>query len=239
MLNKSSHQVVLIKILKDVYKDGFLSSILGFKGGTAAFLVYDLPRFSVDLDFDLLRDTPADREQVFIRLREIIAPYGEIKDEQQKFSTIFFALSYGFGEHQIKVEVNVRPTGASYEVKQYLGIPLRVATPASLAAGKLVALTRRKKAVSRDIFDTHFFLQKEWDIDQSVLDAYGVGKLTDYMEECVRFVEQFPENKLLFGLGELVDEKTKHWVKQSLREETVFLLRTRREVLLRGERKEK
>jgi len=233
MLNRSKHQSVLVKLLKDIYKDPFLASLLGFKGGTAAFLLYDLPRFSVDLDFDLLRDTPEDRERVFARLREIIAPYGEIKDEQQKFLTIFFALSYGFGEHQIKVEVNTRPTGASYEMRQYLGIPVRVATPASLLAGKLIALTHRKKSAVRDIFDTHFFLEKDWDIDEAMFESYQISSVTDYLEECARFIEQFPENKILYGLGELVDEPMKRWVKTSLREETLFLLRARREILLK------
>ena len=41
------------RILKDVYTDVSIAPLLGFKGGTCAYFFYGLPRFSVDLDFDL------------------------------------------------------------------------------------------------------------------------------------------------------------------------------------------
>ena len=53
-LDTAKHKNILIKILKDIYTDATISPILGFKGGTAATFFYDLDRFSVDLDFDLL-----------------------------------------------------------------------------------------------------------------------------------------------------------------------------------------
>ena len=54
------HKNILVGILKDVFRDASLAPFLGFKGGTAAMLFYELPRFSVDLDFDLL-DVPDER----------------------------------------------------------------------------------------------------------------------------------------------------------------------------------
>lgn len=53
-LNINRHKSILTEILKAIYEDATLAPLLGFKGGTAAALNYDLPRFSVDLDFDLL-----------------------------------------------------------------------------------------------------------------------------------------------------------------------------------------
>lgn len=50
MLNKEKHQLVMAQILKDIYSDIALASLLGFKGGTAANIFYGSPRFSVDLD---------------------------------------------------------------------------------------------------------------------------------------------------------------------------------------------
>lgn len=47
MLNQTKHRVTLIDILKSIYGDPDLRTILGFKGGTAAMLFYDLPRLSV------------------------------------------------------------------------------------------------------------------------------------------------------------------------------------------------
>jgi len=53
MLNKEKHQLIMGRILKDVYTDVSIAPLLGFKGGTCAYFFYGLPRFSVDLDFDL------------------------------------------------------------------------------------------------------------------------------------------------------------------------------------------
>jgi len=225
MLNKNKHKLVMTQILKDIYSDVSISSLLGFKDGTAAYLFYGLPRFSVDLDFDLLDDTEQNRDIVFDKIGNILKKYGEIKDDQKKNFTIFFSLSYGAGEHQIKVEVNTRKTGASYEMKSYLGIPVLVTTKASMFAGKLVAMTKRKLFVSRDLYDTYFFLKERWDIDKNVLTAYQIGPLNEYLMTCVQLIENVPENALLAGLGELIEEKEKTFVKNRLKDETIFLLR--------------
>jgi predicted nucleotidyltransferase component of viral defense system len=225
MLDKDKHRLVMVRILKDIYSDISIASLLGFKGGTAAYLLYNLPRFSVDLDFDLLDDTQENRDIVFQKVHSILLKYGEIKDEQQKNFTIFFALSYGTGEHQIKVEINTRKTGAQYEMKNYLGIPMMVATKESMFAGKLVALTQRKKFAARDLYDVYYFLQWHWDIDKNVLASYEIASLGEYLLECVTFVDNVPDNVLLVGLGELIDEKEKVFVKEKLKTETSFLLR--------------
>lgn len=53
----SKHKNILLQILKDIYTDTSISPYLGFKGGTAAMMFYDLPRYSVDLDLDLLDES--------------------------------------------------------------------------------------------------------------------------------------------------------------------------------------
>jgi predicted nucleotidyltransferase component of viral defense system len=54
MVNINKHKFFLTQILKGIYSDIELANCLGFKGGTALMFFYDLPRFSVDLDFNLL-----------------------------------------------------------------------------------------------------------------------------------------------------------------------------------------
>lgn len=225
MLNKERHKLVMTQILKDIYADMAIASLLGFKGGTAAYLFYDLPRFSVDLDFDLLDASEENKKLVFEKVRKILMGYGEIKDEQMKFATIFFALSYGSGEPQIKIEINTRKTGAGYETKSYLGIPMLVAMKEAMLAGKLIALTARKEFAARDLFDGYFFLKNMWDFDRNVFRAYGVENSAEYLEKCIALIERVPDNNLLKGLGELIDEKQKAFVKEKLKREIIFLLR--------------
>lgn len=232
MLNKEKHRLVMAQILKDVYSDISIASLLGFKGGTAAYLFYDLPRFSVDLDFDLLDDSELNRDLVFEKIKNIVSKYGEIKDEQQKFATIFFALSYKTGEHQIKIEINTRKTGASYEMKNYFGIPVLVSTRNSMFSAKLVALMNRKEFAARDLFDVYFFAENNWDVDQKVFDAYGIESEKDYIEKCISFIENVPENTLLKDLGELVDEKQKAFVRSRIKSEVTFLLRARWNIVI-------
>lgn len=71
MFSKEKHQSVLVNVLREIYINPKLRNLLGFKGGTAAFLFYDLPRISVDLDFDILDEKK--REFVFTKVKEILA----------------------------------------------------------------------------------------------------------------------------------------------------------------------
>ena len=56
MIDINKHKYFLVQILKDIYSDIELANYLGFKGGTALMFFYDLPRFSVDLDFNLINE---------------------------------------------------------------------------------------------------------------------------------------------------------------------------------------
>ncbi|MCQ3945002.1 MAG: hypothetical protein DPW11_04490, partial [bacterium] len=54
MLNIDTHKQQLSKLLISLISDKSLATKLGFKGGTALYFFEDLPRFSTDLDFDLI-----------------------------------------------------------------------------------------------------------------------------------------------------------------------------------------
>ena len=144
-----------IKILKDIYTDNTIGPVLGFKGGTAAFLFYKLKRFSVDLDFDLLELKKED--YVFERIEKIISAYGQIKTKRKKHYTLFFELSYADRDHNIKVEINRRNFGSRYEVVNYLGISMKVMLQQDMFANKLVAMYERLERTNRDMFDVWFF----------------------------------------------------------------------------------
>jgi len=76
MLDLEKHRLIMVQILKDIFTDISLGNLLGLKGGTAAYLLYDLPRFSVDLDFDLL--PVAKEKEVFSKVERILKSYGKI-----------------------------------------------------------------------------------------------------------------------------------------------------------------
>ena len=91
-LDITTHRNILIYILKDISSDIELAPLLGFKGGTAAYMFYNLTRFSVDLDFDLLDKTKEDL--VFEKLQNILDKYGSVIEARQKRYCLFYRLSY-------------------------------------------------------------------------------------------------------------------------------------------------
>lgn len=228
MLNKQKHQLIMGRILRDIYANAAIASLLGFKGGTCAYFFYKLPRFSVDLDFDFLNSDEADQTFLFDAIKKILEKYGKIKNDHIKRYTIFFLLSYGDEDHNIKVEINIRMHIPNihdhFEIKEYLGISMLTGKKSYLFASKLAALTTRPEVVMRDIYDIWYFAQNNWDIDSDIIQIRTHKTLKEYLKDCIAVIEQVRDNQMLQGLGELLDEKTKVWVKQELKKEVIFLL---------------
>jgi predicted nucleotidyltransferase component of viral defense system len=223
MLNKDTHRIILVKILKEIYHDPDLRNILGFKGGTAAFLFYNLPRLSVDLDFDLLDEEK--KNLAFEKIKIILSKFGKIIEATEKKYTLFFLLSYEKGERKIKIEISKRSSKSSFEVKNYLGISILTMKKDDIAAGKLSALLTRKKFAARDLFDLWYYLKNDWKINEETL-MHKIGlPLKKALKEAIIKVQLIKKNQLLQGLGELLDEKQKQWVKEKLKEEVLFYLK--------------
>jgi predicted nucleotidyltransferase component of viral defense system len=223
MLDIQKHKYLLVQILKDIYSEKDISSIVGFKGGTAAFLFYGLPRFSVDLDFNLLESEK--KNLVFERIRDILRAYGNVKVARDKRYTIFFLLSYGQEDVNIKVEISKRKFPDSYEVKNYLGIPMLVMEKKDIFAHKLVAFIDRGSVANRDVFDLWFFFKKNWNIDKKIVNLRTGQKIESYLKECIKAVKGLNETYILQGLGEVLDVDQKEWVKGNLKKDLIFLMK--------------
>lgn len=227
-----AHKNVLIHILKDIYTDSQLGPILGFKGGTAAYLFYGLSRFSVDLDFDLLDSEKEDL--VFQRMKNILEKYGALLEARKKRFSIFYLLVYHNkiqNAYNIKIEINRRDFGSKYEVKSYLGIPMKVMVREDMAANKIVAMFERVGKTNRDIYDVWFFLKNNWPINEKIIEKRTGLSLKQFLPLCIDMLEAKSNRGILSGIGELLDEKQKRWVKEKLLSETIFLLRLLNESL--------
>jgi predicted nucleotidyltransferase component of viral defense system len=229
MLNRSKHQLLMGQILKDIYTDVTIAPLLGFKGGTCAYFFYDLPRFSVDLDFDLLDADEKNQKMVLTKIIDILKKYGTLKDQRIKRYTVFALLSYGDSDHNIKVEINMRNANQNiqnhFTIREYLGISMLTANQEYLFACKLIALTSRNEVAMRDIYDIHFFAKNHWDIDIEVLQNRTDKKITRHLIECIALIEKIKSNQILQGLGELLLPKEKLWAKNHLISDTVFMLK--------------
>ena len=230
MLNREKHQLIMGQILKDIYTDVSISPLLGLKGGTCAYFFYNLPRFSVDLDFDLLVVSEENKQLVFEKIVAILSKYGRIKDQYIKRFTIFVLLFYGDDDHNIKTEINVRKLVENiqnyYEIKEYLGISMLVAKKDYLFASKLLALTLRNEVAMRDIYDIYYFAKNNWDINAEVIKERTGKTIKEYLADCLVFLEKVKDNQIMQGLGELIDsDKEKAWVRNHLKADTIFMLK--------------
>ena len=223
MFDINKHKFFLVQILKDIYADIELANWLGFKGGTALMFFYGRPRFSVDLDFNLIN---TDKEKIVYRkVRKTLLKYGAIYDEAQKFHGPLVVLDYGIGERKLKVEISNRGFDNSYEIKNLLGINMKVMVPADMFAHKLCALLDRNSITNRDIFDCWFFMKNQTPINTNIVEFRMNMLYADYIQKCINRLESISNKGMLQGMGELMDNNMKNFVRTKLLNETIALLK--------------
>ena len=153
-----------------------------FVGGTALRFLFQLPRYSEDLDFSLVstetdsrfgsrmesvrKDLRAETYDVEIRVREELTVAAALV----KFRGLLHELRLSPRRDQlltVKVEIDTRPpAGAATEirlVRRFVMLNLLHYDRASLLAGKLHAILSRKYTKGRDLYDLAWYLSDaEW-----------------------------------------------------------------------------
>jgi len=221
-LNLTQHQTNLTNILLEIYKNSALGPFLGFKGGTAARLFYRLPRFSVDLDFDLITPMPAESEtlnHLIKTMTQLLAAKYQIKDQSRKYATLFWLVSYGAGLTKIKLEVSTRINLFNhYSSIPFYGTTVKILTIEDMIAHKLVALTDRKTVANRDLFDAHYFLSlpEAAQINYEIIKQRTGKNPEKFYRDLIKFLNRIKTKNVLAGLGEVLTEAQKDRVKAKL-----------------------
>jgi predicted nucleotidyltransferase component of viral defense system len=212
----------MVQLLNNLYSDAELANCLGFKGGTALMMFYELPRFSVDLDFNLL--IPEKSDIVYQKVRKIALKYGKIHDEAQKFYGSTIVLDYGIDERKLKIEISNRESKDTYNICNLLGINIKVMSLADMFAHKLCALLDRTNVVNRDIFDCWFLMSRQTEINPKIIEQRMGKSLSNHLQDCIDTIENMPNQSLLDGMGELVNHDVKTFIRNKLRKDVVLLL---------------
>jgi predicted nucleotidyltransferase component of viral defense system len=212
----------MMQVLKEIYANAELANYLGFKDGTALMFFHELPRFSVDLDFNLLQFDKS--ETAFQIIRKIAMKYGKIDDEAVKFFGGIVVLDYGKEERKLKIEFSNRPSDDKYEVKDLLGINLRVMSLSDMFSHKLCTLLDRNSIANRDIFDCWFLMSRQTPVNHKIVEKRMEKSFPDYLQDCIDAIENLPQKNLLDGLGELVSQEYKTFIRNKLRPEFLTLL---------------
>jgi len=229
-LDYSIHKNIQLQILKEIYTNITISSHLGFKGGTAALMFYDLNRFSVDLDFDLLdQSDEAKEKEIFDKILKIAQSHGEIRESRIKRYNLLIIFSYDPKAQNVKIEVNRREFGSRYELKTLLGISMLVMVREDMFANKLMAMYERVGKTSRDVFDVYFFAKNNWPINRDIVEQRAKLSFKELLVKSIELLEKMDNRHILDGLGEFLTESQKDWARAKLRTETIFLLKARLE----------
>jgi len=168
-------------VLKILYEQRVFRST-AFLGGTALRFLYNLPRFSEDLDFSLTANRKYSFVDIIKKMREeftlagydVSVSYNDKKNVHYAFLR-FVGLMYEAGisplksqKLSIKIEIDINPPpGAVIKtdiVNKFFPISFLSYDLASLFAGKLHALLSRKYTKGRDFFDLGWYLSRWKDI---------------------------------------------------------------------------
>ena len=162
--------------------------------------MYGLDRFSVDLDFDIIKNVPL--EDIKKEVKKILIPYGKIQEE----TNTKIILKYDEHQMPLKIEFNQRiQKYDTYEVINFFGNPIVAMTKDCIVTNKLVALTQRheekQKLASRDLYDIYFFLKNNFPINKNLLKERTGKDIKDYFTELLKFIpHHFTSENVLRGL---------------------------------------
>lgn len=158
-----------------------------FLGGTALRFLYNLPRFSEDLDFSFAKGKKYSFTALIKKIKDELDSAGYSLSVSYNDSKIvnyaflkFEGLMYEAGLSQvksqkfsIKIEVDTRPPkGAVLEtsiVNKYFPISFLAYDLESLFAGKLHAILNRKHTKGRDFFDIGWYLSKWKNLSPNII----------------------------------------------------------------------
>lgn len=212
------HKRALLKLLLDICKQA--DGAIALKGGTCAYLFYDLPRLSLDLDFDVLHLINSD---MLDTLKVTIEKTGRIKEFREKRYAIFFLLDYLKDAPNIKIELNQRTwKHNSYKSIWLLGVEIKIADESTLFTNKIIALTDRPYPVGRDLFDICFFLKMGFQLNELLITERTSKTAKEYIKSLIPFVlSHYSQKSILHGLGDVLDEKQKEWAKKELIQTTI------------------
>ncbi len=170
-----------MRILHNLQRSGAMIP-LAFHGGTALRILYQLPRYSEDLDFALERlpEQYDFRKYLSAIQRDMVAETYDVEVKLNdrnvvhsafiRFRGLLFQL--GISPHQsevlaIKLEIDTNPpSNAKLDttlIQHHVAVHLQHHDQASLLAGKLHAILQRDYIKGRDWYDLYWYLnQPQW-----------------------------------------------------------------------------
>jgi predicted nucleotidyltransferase component of viral defense system len=191
------HKSYLHRLLMEIVDQPLLAQNLAFKGGTCAAMLGFLDRFSVDLDFDVLKD--ADEAALRQKFHQVFR-HLEFGVTLEFDKALFFQLRYPGGPGRrstLKVSAsNIRVEANQYQVQYFPEIDrlINSQTIETMFAHKLVAVMDRykqhKTIAGRDIYDIHHFFVQGHTYNGTVIRERTGLEPEEYCGELIAFIKK-------------------------------------------------
>ena len=171
-----------LEVLDSLNSKKLLASLV-FCGGTMLRLCHGLDRFSVDLDFWVVK--AIDEKKLFSGLRDCLSMDYEVKDAASKFHTMLFEIRSRDYPRALKIEIRKesKKIGTekmiAYSRYSDLQVILTVVRLDDMMKSKVEAFLGRAEA--RDLFDIEFLVKKG--IGLNAVPADSLRKVMKKMEE--------------------------------------------------------
>ena len=168
---------------------------LAFCGGTMMRLCYGLDRFSVDLDFRILKkDAPV--KDLFTGIKKLLGETYRIKDSADKFNTLLYEI--GSDRYRRGLKIEIRKTGGEFSAEQDIAyspysdiqVLLNTFTLKDMMSSKIAAFLDRSEI--RDAFDIEFLLKKGLSLNSTEDVLIKIEKKLDSLTEKDFKIKLFP-----------------------------------------------
>jgi len=191
------HKSYLNRVLMEIIDRPPMAHNLAFKGGTCASMLGYLDRFSVDLDFDILKN--ADETVLRAEFHQVFDHLGlKITGEFDK--VLLFQLRYPNDpgkRNTLKVSgSNLVVKANQYKVQYFTEVDrlMNSQTIETMFANKLVAVTDRfelhKTIAGRDIYDIHHFFVQGYSYHGPVIYERTGLETRDYFGKLIDFINK-------------------------------------------------
>lgn len=190
-----------LEVLDRLNSGKFLTQII-FGGGTMLRLCHGLERFSVDLDFWVIKDLGP---EFFENMKGYLAKHYDIKDSAEKFYTIVFELRSPDYPRSLKLEI--RRKVKKINVEQVIAYSKYANTQVFLKAVSLSDMMESKfeafldRQEIRDVFDMEFLFKRGVPLEASV----------DRIREVLRLINAFPRRDYTVKLGSLLEKEQRKY----------------------------
>jgi len=194
------HELFEIEVLEKLKNKNLLNSFV-FGGGTMLRLCYELNRYSVDLDFFLLKKINI--EKFFIDTKKTLEKYYEITDSKIKQNTVLFEIKASEYPRILKIEFRKKVVDYDYQNQIAFSkfgntqVILNVLTLEQALKNKVAAALDRK--IIRDFFDIEFILRRNIPLEIS----------DEERNKLLKIISTFGKRDYKVVLGSVLDNKTR------------------------------